>query len=268
MSRTAEGADKFRKTVVAPFYIRGNIRRKLFSTRKPLAFHNDHEIPVYQIAPNYNIGSRQWVSLLHATVHAAVGRAVNRGGIRWENWKKTRIGQLPALSVFGPSLETRRGVKYKIGYYKRRIGAAKNTFRQFKPEYMEAAVHGEIKRTFNEGYLDVAISSGKLYFNQDKIFDVALTKIEFKQIVSKMEARLKKIGSSIDEVHSLDVESKEHERGMQLIEKAYKTKTPFTAETTPTSALNYAFYIEAAEVLTNKLVKKGISWVCKNLPEK
>ena len=264
--------------ILTDFSIRGAIRRESFSTRKPLKT-SGVEMPVYFVNPLYKMPSREWISRLHATVNAAIGRGIQKMRINWRDPYKISRESLLILMVFGPTstagkISGKESVLFQRNLLKA-IGA-KDFGVKFEPHrelYEHGIVRGKSKPTFIESYLSGrtrGLSEYK-YYNR-KLFEVRLSLDEHRQIIKKISQKLQKIGTSIQELHNDWINSKSVEARNAFWRKTFQAsgmkEWHQTLETTPTHPVNYLYFLEANRILTNKFVRRGMEWIEKNLPKK
>ena len=70
---------ELRSSFGAPFFIRGTQRRYV-ETKKKQGVAERKVQPHYMVLPDYKMGSKEWISRLHATIHATTARAMMHGG--------------------------------------------------------------------------------------------------------------------------------------------------------------------------------------------
>jgi hypothetical protein len=260
--RTRTKIDNFRRIVQrnigTQFHIRGDEIKKNFKTGKKAVVKNNLEIPTYILQPNYNLSSREWIHLLHSTVHAAVYRSIRDSlkiNMLSKNYdpKKEPLDNLPSIQIFKSAIPTSKSSDFN------------QPFKHNLKMYEEATVHGKKRNTFAESYLNKVESR-----SATKLFDVTLTKKELVDVVNEIKKELKEINSPFSFNDLLvssfyDPGSPQQREKIKTFYKLTKLKTArLTQETTPSYIGEYIFYLKIAQIMTNKLVRKTIEYVKKN----
>jgi len=285
---------RLRKRLMAPFYLRGTTRGESFSTGRPLPPPKKPErgtptdvISAYYVPPTVNLGSREWAKRLQATIHATVGRAIDRNWDQYDFTGKNMSHELlPTIMVFSQSLSAggcpKRLTSAEAFRRAHALSVHYNPNREFTDRepprrrlYEKALVHGKVMRTFYEYSLgDVSDLRGPVTVPYPKLFEVRMTKREYQQAIRRINERLKK--------HDLPPLHEIRERGLKDSELARRALAAFnqehlmspstvfvrgTSETTPSDIAPYLLYLEAAPMMARKFLKKGLEWVDKNVPE-
>jgi len=275
-SLTARRITKMRRRIGAGFKIRGTTRKYSVSTKSSIP---RDIMPAYLVRPLYRMHSKHWLSKLHATVHAAVARALQHGnyvsGVLNKGWDSKKISSkdLPLLVVFSDSHFTKEksGIKAFLDERHETLAFSRAKFevpfQHKRRDFEEGVVHGKIKPSFVESRLRGQIRKGKLYPGDKKLFQVALTKKEFENAVNRINNKLKKVGvPSIEELDKMDMETAWRKaREASGHERVDAAKPKETYIMTPSA---YLFYNEACQLLTNKLVRRATKWIETNIPEK
>ncbi len=267
--------EEFRRRVISPFAIRGTIRDRSFSTSRRFRTGQD-PIPAYLVRPLEGKTSREWVSHLHATIHAAIARPMIKLPRRYEIGK-TPKELLPIIMVFGPPSFSYRKTSGKRGFLmSRRFSLDINPKSRFskgvthyRKQYEEGIVHGRKRPTFMESDISGGYGlDGKFQPSQKKLFEVRLTAKEYDRVLKKIGRKLQKRGftlKGLSEKYALDMNQRSWNR---VLRKIGEGRIQLTQETTPHWVANYLVYLEISRILTNKLVARGIKWVERNVPEK
>ncbi|MBU2100246.1 hypothetical protein KKG83_05985 [Candidatus Micrarchaeota archaeon] len=292
-SRKVRDVTALRRRITAGFKIRGTAREFSVSTNSSIA---REKLPAYFVHPLYRMHSKQWVSRLHATVHAAVARALQHGKTLWgvsgKGWNPKNVSSkdLPLLVVFSTSQFTteKSGVKAFLAERGMQLSSAskdkfKSPFEHRRKRYELGVVHGRKKPSFIESHVDGSIKRGRLYPDDKKLFQVGMTKKEYERVIARINRKLKRIGfSSIEEFEESyrkafrKAKEKGEEQWKKVNQEFYdnalkalkQTKLDFPPEVSHFTPSSYLFYSEACRLLTNKLVRRANKWIERNIPEK
>ena len=277
-TRKSARVTELRKRIAVPFALRGTARKFLFSISKKDKSQKPY---VYFVHPLYNIGSKQWVKTLQATVHAAVARGIIHGrapaSLDWSG-REVSYKNLPAVMMFVKGWTG----KEQTGPQKyRHLKAVKTTqnpqmlfdveFRPRRAILEQASVHGQRRQTFTESELAGSGGSAKGSFRTDerKLFEVVMTQREFRQAIARINKRLKAKGlPSLEGLAEMHRQGRRAEAFQMALKATGQRQMAFTEETTLPAAHAYLFYQEAARTLTNKLIARAEKWIERYIPEK
>ncbi|MBM3254475.1 MAG: hypothetical protein FJZ16_09500 [Candidatus Omnitrophica bacterium] len=236
---------------------RGDGRSNRFKNNKSISVTERTEIPAYLIRTKQKLKSQEWLKKLHSTIHATIFRSLRYKMLKGlAEPEKQDPKNLPLIQVFRDSVG---GIRLNTEF-------TDGKFKHYRPEYEKAVSHGKIKETFQESYLN--LNKGQ---KDIKLFDIALTKKEYIDIVNKIKLDLKKINSpfSFKELCNTYMFSylPEDKAKIEIFYKLTKLQTQSREqydqikETSPQTLGEHIFYLELSKFLTNKLVRKTLTYL-------
>lgn len=233
---------RLREKLAAPILVRGT------SSHFPIAEQEAGRLRGYQayyVAPRSNLSDRVFFEKFHATLSAAVDRALQHSILHPKVQGKPET--YPELRFAIPTNEMSLN---KYAALCRVIGLAKD--RQTRPYFEEALVRGKLRQTFQETTTSPQLTR--------TWFRVRLTKQERHKIRATAKRIAELCASRLrDEPSSLkDWQSSPHVKRI-LRENGYPVPEHFPLETSAfakDTPHNYVFYEEARKILVAKALKQ------------
>ncbi len=193
-----EKVDAMRRKLLIPIYIRGVSKAESFSDGQNLNTTR-LEIPAYFADPLFSVDSKEWISRLQATLHAASCRAIMKcytgNHIKWKegcSGGDFEEGYTPEIMAFGEE-EYREGLKFMQASEHDGVVVFDHPFKQRREMYESAAVHGNKRMTFPENSLPLhgLENCAGVQVDVPKLFDVSLSPKEMKDIVFRINSELR-----------------------------------------------------------------------------